>query len=227
MKKNLVIFGIGKIAEVIYYYAQHECNFNVVAFCVDEQYKTGETFLDLPVVAFENVEEKFSPAANEMFVAVGYHDLNKLRETKCKEAIDKGYNLVSVISPLANVPKNVTTGYNCFIMSPAIIHPCVKIGNDVFVWSGTMIGHHSVIEDNCWLTSSCNIGGNVTIGANTFMAVNATVGHSVSVGKSCFIGANALVTKKLDDEGVVIVESTKPLRLTSKQFLKMSSFASL
>ncbi len=44
MKKDLIIFGIGKIAEVIFYYAKEECGFNVVAFCVDEQYKNVESF---------------------------------------------------------------------------------------------------------------------------------------------------------------------------------------
>jgi acetyltransferase-like isoleucine patch superfamily enzyme len=90
-----------------------------------------------------------------------------------------------------------------------------------------MVAHHSVIEDNCWLTSCCNISGNVSIGANTFIAVNATVGHSVVIGKNCFLGANSLVTKNLEDEKVVISESSKPLRLSSRQFLRMSNFSSL
>lgn len=227
MKKKLVIFGIGKIAEVVFYYAKHECNYNVTGFCVDEQYKTSDTFNGLPVVGFDNVEQAFPPSLHDMFIAVGYHDLNRLRAAKCSEALSKGYELVSVISSLANVPKNVTLGHNCFIMPPAIIHPCVTLKNNVFVWSGTLVGHHSIVEDNCWLTSSCNIGGNVHIGANTFMAINATIGHSVNVGANCFIGSNALVTKDLEDEKVVIMESTKPLRLTSRQFLRISNFSNL
>jgi sugar O-acyltransferase (sialic acid O-acetyltransferase NeuD family) len=227
MKKDIVIFGIGKITEVIYYYATKECGFNVVAFCVDEQFKNVEHFQGLPVVSFETVEQHFPADKYDMFIGVGYQDLNRLRETKCNEAIAKGYTLVSIISPLANVPANVSIGWNCFIMPPAIIHPCVTIKNNVFVWSGTMVGHHSVIEDNCWLTSSCNISGNVNLGSNTFMAVNATLGHSITVGKNCFIGANALVTKNLEDETVVIVESTKPIRLNSRQFLRVSNFSNL
>jgi acetyltransferase-like isoleucine patch superfamily enzyme len=90
-----------------------------------------------------------------------------------------------------------------------------------------MIAHHSVVDDNCWLTSCCNISGNVHLGANTFVAVNATVGHSVTIGKNCFLGANSLSTKNLEDEKVVIEESTKPIRLTSSQFLRMSSFSNL
>ena len=227
MKKGLVIFGIGKIAEVVYYYAKEECKYNVVGFTVDEQYKKLETFQGLPVEAFEKIELTYPPEQFDMFVAVGYHDLNKLRESKCAEAMAKGYQLVSVISPKVNLPTNVTTGWNCFIMPPSLVHPCVQIKNNVFVFSGAMVAHHSVIEDNCWLTSCCNISGNVKLGANTFVAVNATVGHSVSIGKNCFLGANSLVTKNLEDEKVVISESSKPLRLTSSQFLRMSSFSNL
>jgi sugar O-acyltransferase (sialic acid O-acetyltransferase NeuD family) len=227
MKKKLVIFGIGKIADVVYYYASSECDFEVAAFCADNEFIKVDTFNGLPVVSFEEVEQKFHPSEYDMFVAVGYQDLNRLREKKCKEAREKGYSLVSVISPHCNIPTNVTIGWNCFIMPPALIHPCTVLKNNVFVWSGAMVAHHTIIEDNCWLTSCCNISGNVKIGANTFLAVNATVGHSITIGKNCFLGANTLVTKNLDDDKVVITESQKPLRLTSSQFLRMSNFSSL
>lgn len=227
MKKRLLIFGIGKIAEVVHYYASKECGFDVAAFCVNKQYLNTEDFQKLPVVSFETIESTHPPDKYDMFIAVGYHDLNKLREDKCKEAIGKGYQLVSVVSPLTNLPSNVEYGWNCFIMPPAIVHPCVQIKNNVFIWSGAMVGHHSVIEDNCWLTSCCNISGNVQMGANTFVAVNATVGHSAIIGKNCFLGANTLVTKNLEDGKVVIAESQKPLRLTSSQFLKLSNFSNL
>jgi sugar O-acyltransferase (sialic acid O-acetyltransferase NeuD family) len=227
MKRKLIIFGIGKIADVVFYYATEECGFDVVAFTVDKQYADRNSNHDIPVVPFEEVERHYPPAGFDMFVAVGYHDLNRLRETKCQEAKDKGYNLVSIISPNANLPKNISIGYNCFIMPPSLVHPCVTIKNNAFVWSGAIVGHHSVIEDNCWITSGTNISGNVVIGANTFLAINATIGHSVKVGANCFLGANVLITKDLAAESVVIVESTKPLRLNSRQFLKVSNFSNL
>ena len=227
MKKELVIFGVGKISDVIYYYATEECGFKIAAFVVDEKYKTQETFHDLPVVSFHDVENKYPADRYHMFVAVGYHQLNKVRAIKCQEAMAKGFHLVSIISPKASLPTNVKVGYNCFIMPPAIIHPNVTLGNNVFVWSGAMVGHHSVIEDNCWLTSCCNVSGNVVLGKNTFMAINATVGHSVTIGEDCFLGANSLVTKNLESKKVVITESTKPFRLDSTQFLRMSNFSNL
>jgi sugar O-acyltransferase (sialic acid O-acetyltransferase NeuD family) len=227
MNKNLILFGVGKIAEVVFYYCQRECGFKVEAFCVDEKYKTDKTFKGLPVVTFNEVQKFFPPSEFDMFIAVGYQDMNSLREKKCMEAIEKGYSLASVISPKTNLPENVTSGWNCFIMPPSFIHPCVKIKNNVFIFNGALVAHHSIIEDNCWLTSGCNISGNVQIGANTFIAVNATIGHSVNIGKKCFLGANTLVVKDLEDEKVVIQESSKPLRVSSSQFLKISSFSNL
>lgn len=226
MKKTL-IFGTGKIAEVVAYYATEECGIEVAAFVVNAQYKTADTFLGKPVIEFEKIADTYSPENYNAFAAVGYHDMNKLRATICEQLMQMGYELISVISPKANVPVNVKTGYNCFIMSPAVIHPCVEFGNNVFVWSGAMIGHHSKIGNHVWLTSSCNIGGNVNLGNHCFVAMGATLGNSITVGNECFLGANVLVTKNLEDEKVVITESDKPIKLNTKQFLKMSGFSSL
>ncbi len=227
MNKPLIIFGTGKIAEVVSYYAMEECGLQVAAFTVDKAHKQSVAFLDKPVVDFEDLTALYPPAQYDLFVAVGYHNLNKLREEKCNAAREKGYHLISIVSPQAFLAKNVVYGANCFIMAPCIIHPCVRLGNDVFVWSGALIGHHSVIDDHCWFTSNANIGGNVVMGKNCFIALNATVGHSVQVGSFCFLGANTLVTKSLQDEQVVISESSKPIKLSSSQFLKFSSFSSL
>lgn len=227
MNKPLIIFGTGKIAEVVHYYAKEECGFEVAAFTVDDAYQQGETFLSLPVIPFSLLVEKCPPDGYDLFVAIGYHDLNKLRAQKCKEALDKGYKLVSVVSPFCKVPKNVLIGHNCFVMPPAIIHPCVTLRDNVFVWSGTVVGHHSIIDNNVWLTSGCSIAGNVKVGENSFFAINATVAHSINVAKENFIGANTLLTKSTSDGQVYISESSKAIKLNSAQFLKFSSFSNL
>ena len=225
--KDLIIFGNGKIADVVYYYAKNECDFNVVAFTCDKEYIEEDTFNGLPLIDFKNIEKNYPASKYAMFIAIGYQDLNNLRYIKYMEVKEKAYEIVSIISPKANVPNNVQIGENCFIMPPALIHPNVIIGNNTFVWGGAMIGHHSVIGDNCWFTSCTNISGNVKVGKNCFFAVNSTVGHSVNIGDECFIGANALITKNLESKKVVIVESSKIFRLNSKEFLRFSKFSDL
>lgn len=225
--KNLIIFGNGKIADVVYYYAKNECNYNVVAFTTDRNFITDNKFHDLPVIPFDEIDRQYNPGDYSMFIAIGYQNLNRLREEKYLMAKKKGYEIVSIVSPHSKLPSTVKYGENCFIMPPSLIHPEVEIGNNTFVWNGAMIGHHTIIGDNCWLTSCTNISGVVKVGNNCFFAVNSTVGHGVNIGKECFLGANTLVTKNLADKKVVIEESSKVFRLESDQFLRFSKFTDL
>jgi len=225
--KDLIIFGNGKIADVVFYYAKHECDFNVVAFTVDREYTGDKKFRDLPVIPFDEIKESYNPGEYSMFIAIGYQDLNRLRESKYLAAKKMGYEIVSIVSPISKLPSSVKYGENCFIMPPTLIHPEVTIGNNTFVWNGAMIGHHSTIGDNCWITSCTNISGVVKTGNNCFFAVNSTVGHGVNIGNNCFLGANTLVTKNLADKKVVIEESSKVFRLESDQFLRFSKFTDL
>ena len=227
MEKEIIIFGIGKIADVIQFYMREESGLPVSAFTVDEKYITQPQFNGLPVVPFEQIETLYPADKYKVFVAIGYHDLNALREAKMKEVEAKGYELMSYIHPDSSAPKDLVHGKNCFIMNNVCIHPRVVLGDNVFVWSGAMIGHHSRIGDHCWLTSSMNISGNVTIGNNCFFAVNSTIGHGVTIGSNVFLGANTLVIKNVEDGRVIIKESDKPIKLNSKQFLRFSNFSDI
>jgi sugar O-acyltransferase (sialic acid O-acetyltransferase NeuD family) len=225
--KPIVLFGTGKVAEVLLYFFQHHSNYKVVACTVNRAFLPANPWRGLPTIAFEEVEQIYPPDNCDMFVALGYQELNALRGRTYAKAKAKGYTLVSYVHPESGLPQDCEYGDNCFIMSNVLIHPRVRLGNDVFVWSGAMIGHHSVIGDHCWLTSCANISGVVTVGENCFFAVNATVGHNVVIGDECFIGANALVTKCAESGQVFLAESAKPYRLNSHQFLRMSKFADL
>jgi sugar O-acyltransferase (sialic acid O-acetyltransferase NeuD family) len=225
--KQIVLFGTGKIAQVLLYFFRHHSDCKVVACTANRSFLSGSPWQGLPAIAFEEVEQRYPPERYAMFVAVGYQELNALRARKYAEAKAKGYTLVSYVHPESGLPKDCEYGDNCFIMNNVMIHPRVRLGNDVFVWSGAMIGHHSTIGDHCWLTSCANISGVVTVGKSCFFAVNATVAHNVIIGDECFIGANALVTKCTENGQVFLAESTKPFRLNSHQFLRMSKFAEL
>lgn len=225
--KPLILFGCGKIAEVLLYCFRHHSERQVVACTVDGGFLPGPDWQGLPTVAFADVVSQYPPAEYDMFVALGYQNMNALRADACARARQAGYTLATYVHPDSGLPEDCVVGDNCFIMNQTLIHPRVRLGNNVFVWSGAMVGHHSVIGDNCWLTSCANVSGVVTVGRNCFLAVNATIGHGIEIGDDCFIGANALVTKSTQASEVYLVESTKPFRLSSSQFMRMSKFADL
>nr|WP_316640665.1 acetyltransferase [uncultured Roseateles sp.] len=223
--KPIVLFGSGKIAEVVLYFLREHSERQVVACCVDRDYLPGSQWKGLPTVPFDEVAQHYPPDTHDMFVALGFQDLNGLRAGRCAQARQLGYRLPSYVHPEAGLPKDCVVGDNCFIMNQVLIHPCVTLGDNVFVWSGALIGHHSRVGSNCWLTSGAKIAGSVSLGESCILAINSTVGPSISIGAGCFIGANALVTKSTADNQVFVAEGSKPFRLSSQQFLRLSRSA--
>ena len=112
--KKVIIFGIGKIADVIQHFMREESNLEVAAFTVDGKYIKEDSFNGLPVVAFEDIEKTYSPSEYSVFVAIGYHELNKVRASKVAEAEAKGYEIISYIHPDSSAPKDLVYGKNCF-----------------------------------------------------------------------------------------------------------------
>lgn len=215
MKKPLVIFGSGDIAELAHYYFSTDSDYEVVAFTVDASYIKEVTFCGLPVVAFEEVAQHYPPENSSFFVALSYSKLNAIRKEKFLAAKEKGYNLVSFVSSHATVLNGRQIGENCFIFEDNTIQPFVRIGNNVTLWSGNHIGHHSVIHDHTFIASHVVVSGSVEIGEQCFVGVNATLRDHIKVGDRCVVGAGALLLGDTDPEGVYMGTATERSKIPS------------
>jgi len=201
---KLVIFGAGDIARLAHFYFTRDSEHEVAAFTVDQKYRQTDTFLDLPLIPFEEVSKSYSPAEHKMFVALSYARMNKLREEKYHQAKAKGYSLVSYVSSRCSFLTDHPVGDNCFILEDNTIQPFVKIGNDVTLWSGNHIGHDAIIEDHCFLASHIVVSGYVRIGNNCFIGVNATLRNSITIAPETLIGAGAVIMKDTVEKGVYL-----------------------
>ena len=59
MKKQIVIFGTGDMAELADFYFTNDLHYEVAGFAVDAAFRKQDEFRGRPVAAFEDVEEKF------------------------------------------------------------------------------------------------------------------------------------------------------------------------
>ena len=221
MTKPIVIFGAGDMADLAYFYFVNDSPRSVAAFTLDREYIKEEKFRGLPVVPFDEVQSLYPPESFDMFVAIGYAGINKLRAEKCAEAKNKGYVLATYISSKATVWPGLSTGYNCFIFEDNTVQPFVIIGNNVFLWSGNHIGHHSEIGDNCFITSHAVISGGVKVMENCFIGVNATIRDHVTIAKNCVIGAGALILQDTQENGVYTAAPAELSRVPSHRLKKL------
>jgi sugar O-acyltransferase (sialic acid O-acetyltransferase NeuD family) len=224
MSRSIVVFGTGKIGEVVSSYLDADPSVSIAAFTTDGEYATTDTFANRPLVAFEDLAERFPPDDHEMIIALGYQSMNDLRAARADAAHAAGYRLTTYVHPSVDLTPEVTIGPGSFITAGALIQPRVSIGANVYIFGGALVGHHSTVGDNCWLTSHASILGLCTVGANCFLAANATIVNGCTVGDRAFIGANALVAKDLDAGSVVVSGASDVLRVNSDQFLRMSRF---
>lgn len=221
MKKRLVIFGSGDIAQLAHYYFSTDSDYEVVAFTVDAVFMAEAVFCGLPVVPFEEVVQKYSPGEFEFFVALSYSKLNAVRKEKYLAAKALGYCFASFISSRATVLNNGCIGENCFIFEDNTIQPFVTIGNNVTLWSGNHIGHHSTVMDHCFISSHVVVSGGVEIREQCFIGVNATLRDHIKIGDKCVIGAGALMLADAEAEGVYIGKATERAKVPSTKLRRI------
>lgn len=221
MNKPLVIFGFGDMAQMAHHYFSTDSAHSVAAFTLDRAYITQDSFCGLPIVPFDEIEERYPAASHGMFVALGYSKVNQLRKQKYLAAKALGYEMASYVSSRATVLNDGNIGENCFILEDNTIQPFVTIGNDVVMWSGNHVGHHSVIHDHCFLASHIVVSGGVDMGESCFVGVNATFRDHIRIGESCVIGAGALLLADAEPFGVYVGNATERSRVPSNRLKRI------
>lgn len=199
---KIVIFGIKDFSELAHYYLVHDSPYEVVAFSVNRDYLPEATmFRGLPVVAFEDVQDLYPPRKYLFFAPMSPKNMNRDREAIYSAIKGKGYDCISYISSRATVFDN-EIGENCFILEDNTIQPFSKIGNNVTLWSGNHIGHHTVIHDHVTFTSHVVMSGHCDIGSYSFFGVNSTLRDGLRIAEGSFVAMAAAVFKDTDAWGV-------------------------
>lgn len=209
--KKLIIFGTGDIAQIASYYFEIDSNYEVVAFTADKSFCNISSFENKPLVPFEDIQRLYSPEEFELFIALSYAQMNKLRSQKYYEAKNKGYRIASYISSKCTYLSQFLPGENAMIFEDNTIQPFVEIGNNVILWSGNHIGHHSIIKDHNFISSHVVISGHCIINSFCFLGVNATLAHKVSLAEGTLLGAGVVISKNTEENGVYV--SARPTKL--------------
>jgi sugar O-acyltransferase (sialic acid O-acetyltransferase NeuD family) len=202
---QVVVFGTGTLAQLVDFYFDIDSDHDTVAFTADKEHINGDTAFGKPLIPFDSVTDEYPPDEYDMFVAVGYREMNELREQKFVEAKQKGYNLVSYVNSEITHWGETSIGENCFIFEDQTIQPFVDIGDNVILWSGNHVGHHSTISDHCFVTSHTVISGFVEVGPNSFLGVNSTIVDEVTLAPKTVVGAGATIIN--DTESGVYIGS--------------------
>lgn len=218
MKKKVVIFGTGQIAQLAnFYFTTDDHEVDIVAHVVDDSFFEESTFCDVPVVRVSDVVLNYPPLDYFMFIAVSYADMNEFRKLKYVEMKGLGYQFVSYISSKVSYISQYPCGENCFILEDNTIQPFVEIGTNVTLWSGNHIGHHSVIADNVFISSHVVVSGNCRVEEGCFIGVNATLHNGITLANRTLVAAGAIITKSTCEEEVWLPQRSHLFKKSSTE----------
>jgi sugar O-acyltransferase (sialic acid O-acetyltransferase NeuD family) len=199
--EEIIIYGTGKLAQMVYYLLKESREYEAVGFTADQEYCTRETFLSLPLIAFDHVDKFYPPDQYKMLTVIGGLGGTEIRKTMFQNAKEKGYNHINYIHPTAVIEGSVEMGENNIIFPYTILGFSGKMGDNNIVREKVYLGHDFILGDHCFIGVGCNIGGESNIGDLTYIAMDTTVSNNIIIQAHTFIGIGSLVLKNIEISG--------------------------
>jgi UDP-3-O-[3-hydroxymyristoyl] glucosamine N-acyltransferase len=103
------------------------------------------------------------------------------------------------------------------------VQPFVTIGDNVVLWSGNHIGHHSNLGANCFVSSHAVISGFCTIGENSFLGVNCTIANNVCIGRDNWLAPAITVMKDTENGAMFKPAAPEMARVPAPRFFKVEA----
>jgi sugar O-acyltransferase (sialic acid O-acetyltransferase NeuD family) len=214
---DVVLFGNRAFASLAWHAITNDSPHKVVGFSVDRAFIDKPVLHGLPVVPFEEIERHFDPAHTAMLPSIGWEHANGLRETKHREAVKKGYSLVSYVSSRALVWPELEIGQGCIIFEGAIVQPFARLGIGVILRSGCHISHHVDVGDFCFVSSQAVVGGSARLGSRAFIGLNATIRDNIQIGERSVVGAGAVIGRDIAPDTTYAALPSKRLPTAGSQ----------
>ena len=199
---NVVVFGDGPFASLIWHCLTHDSGHRVVAFTVERGFLSRDRHNDLPVFAFEDLEGNFDPSATAIAVAIGPHDNNRVRERLLDQTKARGFQTISYLSSRAIAAQGFRIEENSFVFDGAVIQPFAEIGRNCIIRSAAIVSHHVRIADRSFIAAGACIGGSTSIGAGAFIGLNATIHDNIELAPDCTVAAGSVVTRSTEPGGI-------------------------
>lgn len=168
---------------------------------VDSAYKESDEFYGLPVYTFEEVEQHVNIHEVVFAMTLGYSRMNENRKQKYEICKRKGYDVLTYISPQAQVYTQ-QVGEGSLILPGAYIGPYSTVGVCSVIRPGTVLAHHDVVGDFNWIADGCTFGGGVKVGNSCFIGLGTTVRNEVCIADYTLVGAHTYMGRNTEFEKV-------------------------
>lgn len=159
-----------------------------------------EGVLGYPIVGTDDVLSELRKKYQYALVTVGQIKSPGVRIRLFDRLLDLGFEMPTIVSPLAYVSKHARIGQGTIIMHHALVNAGARIGNNCIINTKALIEHDAIIEKNCHIATGAVVNGNAIFSNGSFMGSNAVIREGLVVGKLCLVGSRVCVKTNLKDK---------------------------
>ncbi len=189
MKEKIVLIGGGGHCHSVIDVIEQENRYEIIGI-VDTKENISKKVLNYEIIACDDDLETIFLSCKNALITVGQIESNKIRVKIYNNLKKIGFNLPTIISPLAYVSKYSFIDEGTIIMHQALINANAKIGKNCIINTKALIEHDCIVEDNCHISTASVINGGVRVKENSFFGSNATSKQSIEIDG--FIKAGSL-----------------------------------
>lgn len=214
---DLVIIGAGDGGKTVYNLAElnedeNDDSWGILGF-IDDNKKLKNKYIfsgceDSRVLGTTDDLKKFK--GNYFIIAIGVN--LKVKEALYLKAIKAGLKPLTLIHESAIIHESAYIGDGSVILANCAVGPKAQIHNNVFLFTGTIIEHDSVISNNVYASPGVCLAGNVHVGENTFLGINSCAIQGIKIGSNVIVGAGAVVVKHVENDMIIVGNPAKVLR---------------
>ena len=201
--KPVIVFGTGDFADIVSFVLEHKMGRSISAYAVHERFRKEDAWRDRPLVSLEESGHLYPPSGFDAVLAMIGKKMFRQREDVYKEIREKGYRLLNVIDPSANIDTKEIGSGNIILAGCSIEAHC-SIGNGNIIWQNAVLPHHNRIGNFNNLAPSVSLSGYSTIGDHCFIGNNVCIKNRIHIPDYCFIGAGTYVSRQPSENTVMV-----------------------
>lgn len=181
-----------------------------------------------PILGGDDMLESLLHQVKSAFITLGQIKTHTHRMRIYQNLKVIGYNLPTIISPLAHIAKGVNLKEGSIIMHHALVNTNAKIGTACIINSKALVEHDCVVGDFCHLSTASVINGNCHIGEGSFLGSNMILAHNTAIAPNSVLYNNPLENSpSISRINQTLAKSQNKLRESTTHYASKNSFSQI
>lgn len=208
--KKLIIIGAGGMGRTMYDLARESVGYSTtyeIKGFLDDNVNALAGFANYPPLL--GTIKDYIPKPNDVFVcSIG----GTYRKPCIESMLAKGGEFISLIHTTARIGTNVQLGKGTMVGTYTTIAADAVLGDFNFIQSMVIIGHDVHIGSWNRIDSKVFMVGATTLGDNNMVHTGAMINHNVHIGNNCVIGACSFVTMDVESGSTLFTSPARRLK---------------